>query len=184
MTFRSRLEARWAVFFDTLGVPFSYEPEGFDMDGLRYLPDFWLPEQRLWIEVKPVKPSAIEIKKAALLAEGTGHDVVVFFGSIPSEVPVPEEPYVRRTGRIRYDDESGYRRFADGLEDIDHIWCECPVCGYVGVTYEGRAARLPCGCLCRRDRFEDKGYNADSPRILMAFAEARNARYAGPTFRL
>jgi len=39
--FRSRLEARWAVFFDTLGLPWEYEPEGFELgDGLRYLPDF------------------------------------------------------------------------------------------------------------------------------------------------
>lgn len=39
--FRSRLEARWAVVFKTLGVPYEYEPEGFDLgDGLYYLPDF------------------------------------------------------------------------------------------------------------------------------------------------
>lgn len=38
--FRSRLEARWAVFLDTLGVEWEYEPEGFDMGGLYYLPDF------------------------------------------------------------------------------------------------------------------------------------------------
>lgn len=39
--FRSRLEARWAVVFKALGVPYEYEPEGFDLgDGLAYLPDF------------------------------------------------------------------------------------------------------------------------------------------------
>lgn len=39
--FRSRLEARWAVFFDTLGVEYEYEPEGFELpSGKRYLPDF------------------------------------------------------------------------------------------------------------------------------------------------
>lgn len=39
--FRSRLEARWAVFFDTLGVRYEYEPEGFELDdGTWYLPDF------------------------------------------------------------------------------------------------------------------------------------------------
>ena len=39
--FRSRLEARWAVFFDALGVEYEYEPEGFDLpSGRRYLPDF------------------------------------------------------------------------------------------------------------------------------------------------
>lgn len=39
--FRSRLEARWAVFFDALGVEYEYEPEGFELpSGKRYLPDF------------------------------------------------------------------------------------------------------------------------------------------------
>ena len=39
--FRSRLEARWAVFFDALGVPYEYEPEGFTLpSGKKYLPDF------------------------------------------------------------------------------------------------------------------------------------------------
>jgi len=31
--FRSRLEARWAVFFDRLGVAWQYEPEGYDLGG-------------------------------------------------------------------------------------------------------------------------------------------------------
>ena len=39
--FRSRLEARWAVFFDALGVKYEYEPQGFDLgNGMYYLPDF------------------------------------------------------------------------------------------------------------------------------------------------
>ena len=39
--FRSRLEARWAVVLKYLGVPYEYEPEGFDLgDGMYYLPDF------------------------------------------------------------------------------------------------------------------------------------------------
>lgn len=41
--FRSRLEARWAVFFDALGMKYEYEPQGFDLgNGLYYLPDFLL----------------------------------------------------------------------------------------------------------------------------------------------
>ena len=41
--FRSRLEARWAVFFDACGVDWEYEPEGYDLgNGLMYLPDFLL----------------------------------------------------------------------------------------------------------------------------------------------
>lgn len=39
--FRSRLEARWAVFFDSLRMRYEYEPEGFELDdGTWYLPDF------------------------------------------------------------------------------------------------------------------------------------------------
>lgn len=41
--FRSRLEARWAVFFDACGVDWEYEPEGYDLgNGMSYLPDFKL----------------------------------------------------------------------------------------------------------------------------------------------
>ena len=41
--FRSRLEARWAVFFDACGVKWEYEPEGFVLpNGQHYLPDFLL----------------------------------------------------------------------------------------------------------------------------------------------
>lgn len=52
--FRSRLEARWAVFFDTAGIPYEYEPEGFVLtDGTYYLPDFYLPWYRCYVEIKP-----------------------------------------------------------------------------------------------------------------------------------
>lgn len=43
--FRSRLEARWAVFFDAMGIEYEYEPEGYELDdGTYYLPDF-----RIWV---------------------------------------------------------------------------------------------------------------------------------------
>lgn len=58
--FRSRLEARWAVLFDALGIEYEYEPEGFEIlfgDGekIMYLPDFYLPESGLFAEVKGCK---------------------------------------------------------------------------------------------------------------------------------
>lgn len=42
--FRSRLEARWAVFFDAAGINWVYEDQGYTFDGLYYLPDFLLPD--------------------------------------------------------------------------------------------------------------------------------------------
>lgn len=53
--FRSRLEARWALFFERLGFRWEYEPEGFETeDGERYLPDFrvWTRTSQYWVEVK------------------------------------------------------------------------------------------------------------------------------------
>jgi nucleoside 2-deoxyribosyltransferase len=53
---RSRLEARWMVFFDRLGIKFEYEPEGFVLpDGQPYLPDFRLVESDTYVEIKPMK---------------------------------------------------------------------------------------------------------------------------------
>lgn len=60
--FRSRLEARWAVFFDTMGIEWQYEPERFGLGQTMeeeqrciqrsYLPDFYLPKSETWVEVK------------------------------------------------------------------------------------------------------------------------------------
>lgn len=53
--FRSRLEARWAVFFDQMGILYEYEPEGFMLHDRAYLPDFRLPELLTYVEIKPIK---------------------------------------------------------------------------------------------------------------------------------
>jgi hypothetical protein len=59
--FRSRLEARCAVFLTELGLSWEYESEGFDLPSGRYLPDFkvWDKTQYsgfYWIECKPTQP--------------------------------------------------------------------------------------------------------------------------------
>jgi hypothetical protein len=54
--FRSRLEARWAVFFDTMGWKWTYESEGYERNWNgqrhRWLPDFYLPEFKCLVEIK------------------------------------------------------------------------------------------------------------------------------------
>jgi hypothetical protein len=52
LRFRSRLEARWAVFFDEAGIKFEYEPQGYQVGEHRYLPDFYLTDLRVFAEVK------------------------------------------------------------------------------------------------------------------------------------
>lgn len=61
--FRSRLEARWAIFFDMIGLKYEYEVEGFDMNGVCYLPDFYIPSLDRWFEIKAKPLSEYEMKK-------------------------------------------------------------------------------------------------------------------------
>ncbi|MGD8531535.1 MAG: hypothetical protein PVG97_11185, partial [Syntrophobacterales bacterium] len=52
--FSSSLEARWAVFFDALGITWEYKKEGRDLgETSGYQPDFWLPQQEIYIDVRP-----------------------------------------------------------------------------------------------------------------------------------
>lgn len=50
ITFRSRLEATWAAFFDLVKLRWSYEP--LDLNG--WVPDFIL-EETVAVEVKPIR---------------------------------------------------------------------------------------------------------------------------------
>jgi len=89
--FRSRLEARWAVFLSSLGMEWDYEREGYVIDGKSYLPDFWLPSidpsckaagWGVWLEIKPTWPlKAHQEALYAGLALQTGHRLYAACGS-------------------------------------------------------------------------------------------------------
>lgn len=68
--FRSRTEARWAIFFDAVGISYQYEPEGFDLGKHGcYLPDFRIPSVNAWVEIKGVAPTDHELELAFRLHE-------------------------------------------------------------------------------------------------------------------
>lgn len=80
--FRSRLEARWAVYFDTIGIEWEYEKEGFEFNnGEKYLPDFWLPQVNMWAEVKPGRFSDDELKKVKALVMETSFPCILLEGT-------------------------------------------------------------------------------------------------------
>jgi len=79
--FRSRLEARWAVYFDALDIKWEYEKEGYDLGSAGwYLPDFWLPEASTWAEVKSTDFTHDETDKVVRLGDLTRHDVLMLVG--------------------------------------------------------------------------------------------------------
>ena len=87
--FRSRLEARWAVFFDMLGIEYEYEKEGYDLGAAGwYLPDFWLPQVRMWAEIKPSEFTIEEREKCRQLARQSDHDCFELVGA-----PTPKPYY-------------------------------------------------------------------------------------------
>lgn len=78
--YRSRTEAKWALFFDRLGIQYLYEPEGFVVDGVPYLPDFLLPAQALIAEVKPSfdsDPDGVQKLRNLIAARGKERGVVL-----------------------------------------------------------------------------------------------------------
>ncbi len=129
--FRSRLEARWAVFFDALAMEWRYEPEGFMLApfGEWYLPDFFLPELGYWIEVKPGVPDEQARRKARLFDYALAHDpatsqqrAFVLHGDIPW--PHPKEGNI--VGFSASHEEGDPARW-------DLCWQACPTCQQVMV---------------------------------------------------
>lgn len=165
ITYRSRMEARWAVFFDFLKIRHEYESEGYELDGFTYLPDFWLPDHDFFVEIKPVSPTLDESAKAAALAEFTKKTVFVFCGN-------PRQPWERKH-RGHYS-ESAYAFFSKSGADIQWWWCECTCCGKMDVQFNGRSGRMKC---CRMG---DKEYNQDSPMLNAAYEAARRASFWNP----
>jgi hypothetical protein len=104
--FRSRLEARWAVVFDTLGIRWEYEPEGFETSAGRYLPDFRFEDvsvrhcpdsaahdgslPRVWAEVKGAPLSDVEARKVMAFAFDPGEPRwIIALGPIPNRGCLP-----------------------------------------------------------------------------------------------
>lgn len=50
--FRSTYEARAAAAFDALKMRWEYEPRSFDLGDFTYMPDFYLPDQEVYWELK------------------------------------------------------------------------------------------------------------------------------------
>lgn len=180
--YRSRLEARWSVVFDELGLPFEYEKEGYELPSGWYLPDFWLRTLDCWIEIKGNAPTLKEEQLAGELAVATCKKVYIFYGDIPSGefgqggyqyVPFQGEQSLVSVVQWRPDLETfGW--------DENYQFCECLDCGAIGIEFDGRSDRLPCkDSGCARSAHGDKGYTPDTQRLQAAYNKARMERFDG-----
>lgn len=115
--FRSRLEAKWAVFFNKAHIKYVYEPEGVELpNGERYLPDFYLPELETHVEVKGKWEGYEEdiLKLDQFIVWGGPIKQIVILSDVPGETEdggiwhFPSLYYSR--GRV----DSGWFFFYDG----------------------------------------------------------------------
>lgn len=171
--FRSRLEARWAVFFDVLGVKWEYEKEGYDLgDAGWYLPDFWLPQIGCYWEIKPEVGYTNNDDQNRLRAFAlSGKHLVVAFG-LPGSYKAKPFP----CAYIPEDDEYVMWTTFGGIGEgqLSH----CPRCNKVDFTYGGWAGYIKdCHCY---DGLPGKAYKFDgtsTPKMLDAITAVRSARF-------
>lgn len=202
--FRSRLEARWAIFFDVLDVPWEYEPEGFDLTQqakeavnaytkaqgldrqerlvestdefakhmfhfwnrdeitwlinelsggkkLFYLPDFYLPTLKRYIEIKPYIG-------AGSWGNPEHAPIKLLGGYLVHGVPGTWGEYEVCT-----------------FEDIEQYFGYCPICNTFGVGFLAWAERIcsdPAKCPHgRKDRLDQ------TKPFQNAIIAARSARF-------
>lgn len=130
--FRSRLEARWAVFFDLIGVKYTYEPNGFkNENGEYYLPDFHLHNvilrngnhsiDGIYLELKPKSYDDSTIKQAEWFTK-----VLVLFKGNPDN-----GVWLSGLGEYNVDNY----QLTPHWDDCMAFW-KCSECGQVKVEFQ------------------------------------------------
>ncbi len=135
--FRSRLEARWAVFFDALGVRWEYEGQGIQVNGTPYLPDFYLRDINLFFEVKGDANLCPEDHGVPGFRVGDeSYNIVVAAGDMRSH-------YLHAAGQGPggWPEDPCYVKPAN---DDTYEWCRCDWCGLWHLEYLGAYGNERC----------------------------------------
>ncbi len=145
--FRSKLEATWAVFFDSLDIKYDYEIQGFQLGGdaisreiKYYRPDFYLPDYGYWIEIKSRgKITHEELVKIHEFNRRTEGNFYLLIGN-----PYPKE-YI---GEIVTDSENHMR------------WGKCPITNRLDLFVDGRWGTESIDCNECKTKSDCIAYNS------------------------
>lgn len=186
VNFRSRLEARWAAFFDLVGWKWEYEP--LDLDG--YIPDFVVQLGKPTIvEVKPILPGhplTDDVKLphpewrgpwmivGASIGPGWAHDA--------GSGSVGTFRYGPGVGSSQTTIKSGFKyraRLNDQVCPLEFVQCDTTG---IGVQSIGRLVDQPhpttdncwCGCLGCTAMLEDRVKRNKLPDLLDTWRQAGN----------
>lgn len=196
--FRSRLEARWAVMFDALGIDWSYEPQGYYTPFGMYLPDFFLDvgnrHRGPWIEIKGSAPTNKEIQKLCAVCAQTGAygrlvwgipryvdemDSAVSFWDFPTTTDTAQHERnedVRLSAQWVSIDKEG---FADGSELIETLAHDIWPCHavYDVFGYGNTKALVQCwddAVTCARAARFEHGESPELPAWIQAIDPCRS----------
>ena len=204
--FRSRLEARWYIFFEHLKIGCEYEAEGYEIPNIAYkqivkfrnavhfkmgekppkkfkwLPDFWLPGKDILVEIKPISfleesGCACRCNISAKFAALLKKDVLLIVGTVS-----PSEYFIR------------WFPAGTGIAEGGNFeWGVCSRClhGVWLVSSWGEASELTsCGCMSNADTIKKYSLppsairsnrislpDANDGDILLALCAAKSARF-------
>jgi hypothetical protein len=97
--YKSRLEAKFARLLQLLNVRFVYEPmRHVKSGGGTYTIDFFLPEQQLYVELKPKRPHLEEEQRCEDMS-AQGFRVALMYGSCLYKPPYRSELWQGRSHR-------------------------------------------------------------------------------------
>lgn len=155
--FRSRLEARWAVFFDASGIKWSYENEGYKVNGRGYLPDFWLPELEAFVETKPHDEACKQAEPLLReLVHSSGKRALLIAGT-PS---IDELPTITLLQNNQHKTCSAHS-----------AWRQCPYCNRVLLR------GIVCPCIPPSITVVRAPSAIEFPRVEHAMEQAQGARF-------
>lgn len=128
ITYRSLLEARTAALMETGGVPYYYEcitvnlPQNIG----RYTIDFYLPQEKLFLELKPCYPYAEQLIKCKVLSEFMNCRVILLYGmKFEDFLPLSSQDqkrtkYQHKNAVLGIGYDCGHRLVGDGV----WVWSE------------------------------------------------------------
>lgn len=179
VTYRSRKEARFALALLEMDIPFSYEPVTFSRpSGGKYMPDFFLPRQQLWVELKPQRPHIEEELKCEEMS-AVGFRVACMYGEEIGAPPFSSEERAKR--------DVGYRDYAhkNGLRGM--AWINGEKLAGDTVFVVGRSTRKGENPLeegvgdCMKPHLDQvcstRDTRWDTPTILNAFVAAAAEKF-------
>lgn len=161
------------MFFDSIGLKWQYEPEGFDLGGAWYLPDFWIEDWQAFVEIKPTKMNEQEFRKCLKLCVGKGNDVISIQGN-----PWPGEYFITVFyGDVFYKSEQSFDEF--GATSILGSFYECSKCSSLLIDDESHFlhSELEDAIYCDENGCAFRNLKTSGKRLSLAFSSARSHRF-------